>query len=111
MDGKMMEWLGDKGFRYYNCLREFYDAPERMEILDYIVRYATEESVFLGADDEHKFREIARRRGYIVAKQLYEENVQRLRAGNAIPALLNLPTNEQIREELQKKYESLEKRL
>ena len=110
MNEELMEKLGDRGFKYYNSLREFYDEPERMNILNYIIRYAAEELAFLGIEDEKDFKERVRLRGYAIVKKLYDLNIRRLHEGkNSVP--LRFPTDEQIREKIREKYSNLEKKI
>ena len=110
MNEEAMDKLGDKGYRYYNCLREFYDEPDRLRILDYIIRYATEELCFAGIEDDKTFFERVRIRGYTVVKKLYDANINRLYEGKDVLPL-RFPTTEQIRERIRDKYSNLEKKI
>lgn len=111
MDEEIMECLGDKGFRCYNSLREFYDEPDRIQILEYIIRYAAEELNFLGVDDDKKFSEIARLRGYLIVKELYDANIERLNSGECSSVPLRFPSDEEIRAAIRKNYAGLEKKI
>jgi hypothetical protein len=110
MNEEAMDKLGDKGYKYYNSLREFYDEPDRLKILDYIIRYATEELCFAGTDDDKAFFERVRLRGYAVVKKLYDANINRLYEGKGVLPL-RFPSTEQIRERIRSKYSDLEKKI
>jgi hypothetical protein len=108
MDVEQMEQLGDKGLRYYNSLREFYDHPDMMAILDYIIRYNTEEMKHSGIEDEEKFNQTVRRRGYMIVKGLYEANVKRLHEGECNPIPLYFPDDKEIGEAIKEEHSELE---
>lgn len=81
-----LEQMGEEGVRYYNSLREFYDLPDRMDLLLYVIDY----SLFEAEQKGVAFDKMVRKVGYETVKSLYEKNIRALNEGKETPVPLEL---------------------
>ena len=84
----------------YNSLREFYDTHERMEFLEFVIKYTEIEAKHLGLD----FEFLAPFRGYLMVEDLYKKNIEHLRSGGEGAVPLEILTEGEILHDLKQKY-------
>jgi len=84
----------------YNSLSEFYERHERIEFLEYVVRYTELEAEHLGLG----FEALVPFRGYLMLEDVYKKNIENLRNGGTEAVPLEILADEEIRHELRKKY-------
>ena len=97
--------LEEKGRKMYNSLTEFYERHERMEFLEYMIKYAELEAEFLGID----FEMIVSFRGYIMLEDVYKRNIEHLQSGGEGAVPLEILTEGEIKHELKQKYGGVKK--
>lgn len=84
----------------YNSLSEFYERHERVEFLEYVIRYTELEAEHLGLD----FETLIPFRGYLMLEDVYKKNIENLRNGGQEAVPLEILTEKEIRHELKQKY-------
>lgn len=104
--------MKDWGIAYYNRLREFYDVPDRLSLLEYIIQYAEMETLVLGKKlkDKNFLVEKISIKAYNTLKQLYESCVKQLYINAPLP-IITIPSEQEILFDIQKKYYSNKKKI